>query len=196
MVFAAFADPGDGSPESILMVFLAAVPFFFYHLLFELYNDGQTPGKRAMRIQVVAINGTEVTFASYLLRWLFRLIDFSLTSGVVALVSIAISDKNQRIGDLVAGTTVIRLRSTVKLDDLAYVETQEQYEVVYPSAFRLKDTEVELIQEVLSNREADNIDYIITELSTKLATKLQIEFEEHPRKFLKTLVEDYSYLNR
>src|SRR5689334_17168914 len=61
-------------------VILLGGPFLFYSLAFEIAMNGQTPGKRIMQIQVVTLDGTPATIGSYLLRWIFAIVDFYILS--------------------------------------------------------------------------------------------------------------------
>lgn len=82
----------------------------FYHLLFELFWNGQTPGKRATRIRVVQANGLPVTASSAIIRNLVRLFDFlPILYGLGLLVMFA-TKHTQRLGDLAARTVVIHER--------------------------------------------------------------------------------------
>ena len=82
-----------------------------YYILFEGFNGGRTPGKAAFGIQVVSADGTPLTLGAVTLRTLMRLIDFLPAAYAAGAVSIVASPRNQRLGDLVAGTVVIRTRS-------------------------------------------------------------------------------------
>ena len=93
--------------EMWVVYLLLGLPVFFYSLIFEVLMYGQTPGKYVNKIRVVKIDGSKPTFSSYLLRWMLRLIDISLASGSVALLTILLNGKGQRLGDMAAGTTVI-----------------------------------------------------------------------------------------
>lgn len=81
--------------------------FYFYNVLFEVLAQGRTPGKRATHLRVVREQGTPVDFPASLVRNLLRLID-ELIFGLPALVAILLTKHNQRLGDLAAGTLVIR----------------------------------------------------------------------------------------
>ena len=80
-----------------------------YHLFCEVVFNGRSLGKYTMRIQVVKLNGKKLTFWDCMLRWVFRLVDISISSGAVAVISIIASKQMQRLGDMAAGTTVIKL---------------------------------------------------------------------------------------
>ena len=82
----------------------------FYHLLMEQFNKGQSLGKAAMRIRVISENGSSPDFIQLFMRWLLRLVDMSLSSGAIAVLTIAITDKGQRVGDILGRTIVIDLR--------------------------------------------------------------------------------------
>ena len=87
-----------------------ALPYVFYTLILESVFEGQTVGKKLLKIKVVKIDGYQATFADYLIRWFMRIIDMWLLYCVVALISVASSKKGQRLGDMVAGTSVITLK--------------------------------------------------------------------------------------
>jgi uncharacterized RDD family membrane protein YckC len=80
---------------------------YFYNVLFEVLAQGRTPGKRATHLRVVREQGTPVDLPASLVRNLLRLID-ELLFGLPALVAIVLTKHNQRLGDLAAGTLVIR----------------------------------------------------------------------------------------
>ena len=94
-----------------LYYFLILIVTGFYHLAFEVLNNGQSPGKRIMNIKVVTLHGRTPKAQDYFLRWIFRLLEITGCLGVVAILYISSTEKNQRIGDLLAQTTVVKLRS-------------------------------------------------------------------------------------
>jgi uncharacterized RDD family membrane protein YckC len=194
MIFG-FASSGF-SNISIFFVVLMGLPYIFYHLLFEIFNQGQTPGKKALELQVATLDGSPVTIRSYILRWLFRLIDFQLFSGLVAVIAVAVSDKNQRLGDMVAGTTVVKRRTSRSIRSTVYQDFDQSYEPVYIEAKSLTPNEIDLIKEVMDSKTLERNDTHVMALSEKLSAHLGIQFEEHPRKFLRTLLRDYSYLQQ
>lgn len=82
---------------------------FFYYVLFETLGGGRTPGKRATGLRVVRSGGRPVTFVRSMLRNIMRVID-AFAFYFVGMVTIFITNKNQRLGDLAADTLVVRDR--------------------------------------------------------------------------------------
>ena len=80
---------------------------WFYPVVFELYNQGATPGKRSLGIKVVHDDGTEVTLQSSLLRNLLRTVDFLPFLYGLGLVFMMFNRDFKRLGDFTAGTIVI-----------------------------------------------------------------------------------------
>jgi len=81
---------------------------YAYDVVFETFGGGRTPGKRANKLRVVRVGGEPVDFMSSAIRNVLRLIDGIPTSYIPGIISILATRKNQRIGDLAAGTIVIR----------------------------------------------------------------------------------------
>jgi uncharacterized RDD family membrane protein YckC len=197
LVFSIIAPGLFSSPQMpvifyIVLSLLIVIPFAFYHLLFEIFNHGQSPGKRVFQLRVVSINGAPVSIGAYLLRWVFRIVDFHIFSGLVAVIAVASGKKGQRVGDMVAGTTVIKEVQRVTLSQLAYQKVQPDYVPVYPQAVQLNAQHIELIRETLNNLALNNVDAHVRLLADKTAGMLNITYSEHPRKFLRTIVQDYS----
>jgi uncharacterized RDD family membrane protein YckC len=110
IVFGVLAATGRGSAA-----LLAGVlgPVFLlsevgYYIAFEVFGSGRTPGKRALGLRVVKLGGQPVDFRTSAVRNIVRLIDGILTVYVAGIVSILFTARNQRLGDLAAGTIVVR----------------------------------------------------------------------------------------
>lgn len=105
---------GDNPMSDEVLVALAVVVVivflvnFFYEVLFETLASGRTPGKRATGLRVVRLDGRPVNFTSSAVRNLLRVIDSLPFAYVVGMVCILVSPRNQRLGDLAAGTLVAR----------------------------------------------------------------------------------------
>ena len=100
----------DGRSAKWLIAMVILVPFLLqwgYFSLFEALWNGQTPGKRVAKIRVIQQSGRAITMFESLARNLVRAIDFLPASYVAGVVSIFVTQRSQRLGDLVAGTLVV-----------------------------------------------------------------------------------------
>jgi hypothetical protein len=157
--------------------------------------NGQSPGKKQMNIKVVRMDGTPATIGNYIIRWLLRLFEIDLMSGAIAMLTIAINGKGQRLGDLAAGTTVVKL---VEQRDVSAKEVftvaEEQYVPTYPQVVQLTDQDIELIQQALEvNRSTGNYQPVLA-IVDKVQAKLGIQTDLPPVKFLYTLIKDYGHI--
>ena len=173
----------------ILMVIIAS-----YHLFCEIVFNGRSLGKYAMRIQVVKLNGKKLTFWDCMLRWVFRLVDISISSGAVALVSIIASKRMQRLGDMAAGTTVIKLEKEVTLKQISEFEAPEEYQVVFQQAALLSDKDIKIIKDVLREVLKNNNYALLAPLSKKIKEVTGIETSMIPLEFVETILKDHSHL--
>jgi uncharacterized RDD family membrane protein YckC len=103
-------DPEDGAIGAAIFALADFGSAFFYYVLFEVLGGGRTPGKRATGIRVVRMGGRPVTFVRSMLRNIVRLVDLLPAAYLVGMVTIFITNNNQRLGDLAAGTLVVRDR--------------------------------------------------------------------------------------
>src|SRR5215211_1078229 len=90
----------------ILMQFMI---LWGYYLLFEGLNDGQTPGKRFLKIRAVRDGGYSIGFSASVVRNLMRIVDLQpIFTYAIGIGSILFSKSGKRLGDIVAGTIVVR----------------------------------------------------------------------------------------
>jgi uncharacterized RDD family membrane protein YckC len=114
-----------GLTAALTILVLFAV-FVFYHLVFELAWNGQTPGKRILKLRVVQVNGMPVTANGVVIRNLVRLFDMLPALYGIGLTSMFVTRHTQRLGDLAARTIVIHERGQVNL-----AAVREDYKVWY-----------------------------------------------------------------
>lgn len=182
------------NPEAYVFI-LASLPIFIYNPLCEILMEGQTLGMRLRKIKVISLNGKQTNIGQYLIRWLFRIIDISISSGAVALVSVTTTKKGQRLGDLAAGTTVVSSRSEASLEDTIFTETEEDYQVLFPEVHLLSDSEVEIIKETLAYYRSSKKGKVMEALALKVQEKLNIQTEKRPHIFLDDILKDYNHLH-
>ena len=176
---------------------LLYVLFLFYDLLCEVFFNGQSFGKKIMKIRVISLDGARPRFSQYLLRWLFRLVDFGVTGGLAALVTAVMTDKGQRIGDVVAGTALIRSVPRTTMNNIVYANVEENYVPVFIQAAELSDKDVSLIHEVISNYFKTGNSTIVFTLAEKIRAHLQIALPPNMNSllFLQTILKDYTHIS-
>ena len=187
-----------GQTLSIILVFIIYIPFIFYNLFFEVFFDGQTIGKKIMKIKVVRLDGGKPKLYHYIVRWIFRLVDIFLMSGGVAILTIASTKKGQRLGDVVAGTTVIKLNQKALLFDTIFTAVDENYKVQFENVNLLSDNDITIVKEVLDlvvkNPTAKNIT-LSYETKNKIEQVLGIKTEHEAKAFLNAIITDYNFIN-
>lgn len=170
------------------------LPYAFYTLTFECLMDGQTLGKRIVKIKVVKIDGYQASFGDYLIRWIMRLIDIWTNMGVIGLVALVISEKTQRLGDMSAGTAVITLKNKVTINSTILEEIGDEYVPVYSLVIKLSDNDVRIIKETFIAAIAKNDFEMITKLKTKIETVTGIKNQSGNNKdFIRTILKDYNF---
>lgn len=185
-----------GMEVEIWWIYLVLIgfPILFYSLFFEILMDGQTPGKRLMKIKVIRLDGTEPTIGAYILRWLFRIVDFHLMTQAVAIIAIAAGGKGQRVGDMVAGTSVIKIVATKEITaEEVFITTEDTYRPTFQNAVELSSRDIEIMQQALSVGRNGN-----TEPAEKVAEKiksiLNIQSNLSAMQLLETVIKDFHHL--
>lgn len=180
------------SAGSIIVFF--ALPVFFYTLVFESLMEGQTIGKHILKIRVIKIDGYQAGFGDYLIRWLFRLIDININIGIIGLITMLVSKKTQRLGDMSAGTAVITLKSNVTINHTILKELKEDYVPTYPMVIRLSDNDVRIIKETYETATKSADFEVINKLEAKIESVTGIKsVSSSPMAFIDTVIKDYNY---
>lgn len=99
---------GLSSLARTLVLVGAFFVMWIYWTLLEVIWNGQTPGKRLLRIRVVKSDGAPVTVFSSAVRNLLRIVDFLPACYPVGLITMLVDGKHRRLGDLLAGTVLVR----------------------------------------------------------------------------------------
>ena len=176
---------------SLTIVILLALPAFMYHLLCETLLDGQSVGKRQMKIKVVKLDGSSPGLSAYLMRWILRLIDMNIFGGGIAVLCIAITTRDQRLGDLAAGTTVVKVKGQETTPVFA---TDEGYQPTFLEVTRLTDADIDTIQRVIkAHRDSGNTEPVWA-TAQRVQLALGVQSDMRPLQFLFTVVRDYKHL--
>jgi uncharacterized RDD family membrane protein YckC len=187
-----------GLSKAPIAMIIFMIPVFFYQLVCETAMNGQSWGKQVMKIKVVKIDGTQPVFTTYLIRWVFRLVDISLSFGAISTIVILINGKGQRLGDIAANTTVIRLKEK-SFDTSIFTTLPHNYNLKYPQVSRLNDSDISTAKEVLNFMKDSSYSGGSREMAEKarkaIETKMDIQSDLGNEKFLKTVIYDYNFIH-
>jgi len=178
------------------IISIITLPVHLYTLVLESLMEGQTFGKRIMKIKVVKIDGYQAGFGDYLIRWIFRLIDIFITSGIGAVVCIIISKDNQRLGGIASGTAVITLKNNVNISHTILENLKEDYVPTFPQVIALSDNDMRIIKENFQKAARTDDRVIIQKLTNKIKEILKLDYDEKQftqRQFIGTIIKDYNY---
>lgn len=172
-----------------------------YTLLFETFNGGATLGKKVMGNRVIRLDGGELKFMDYLMRWVFRAIDVVLTFASFGLLMMTTSERYQRLGDLLANTVVVSTgkNNRLGLSGLLRLENQQDYKAKYPAVLNLTEDEVLVLKDVVERaRDYNNRAHqlAVEAAVKKVKHKLGLEPEQRNMAFLQTVIRDYVMLSR
>ena len=187
-----------GGSQSKALLAVLSIPVSLYSIMSELIMNGQSWGKKIMKIKVVKIDGTPATFSDYFLRWILRLVEIVLMIGSLATITIILNRKGQRLGDIAANTSVIRLQNK-SLKDSIYTKVPENYAVVYPETSKLSINDIYTIKEVLemmrSTRQNRQTLTIAQKAHEAIERKLNIKTDQKTGTFFRTVLCDYNFIN-
>ena len=166
-VIANFSSVGEelsNAPKWVIAVLIVIVFLIFssYFAFFEWMWNGQTPGKRLLKLRVIREDGRPVTFWEAAVRNLLRTFDMMPAPFYsIGLISVFISLSDQRVGDMVAGTVVVREREA-EAPAFAQVFASPVSDPALRRSFKpvdftasltnLKESEIEVVETFLRRR--------------------------------------------
>ncbi len=210
---------GQYNIQWLAIVFIL-VPLLCYHLVLEIFTNGQSVGKKITGMRVVDEQGGKASLSQFIIRWLLREIWFliilliglsyesegnKVESTFLLIVVIGYffteialvisSKKGQRIGDLLAKTIVIRINKNEKIEDTVFMEVADNYVPSFPQIMQLSDKDINAIKSILAAARKKG-DYTMAESAgAKIKSHLKIESSMDPFDFLDVLLKDYNYLS-
>ncbi|WP_281631783.1 RDD family protein [Flavobacterium luteolum] len=183
----------DGWSRGAIFLLLYS-PVIVYSLVLESVFEGQSLGKKLVKIKVVKIDGYQAGFGDYLIRWFFRVIDFLTFFGLPGLISVITSQKSQRLGDMAAGTAVITLKNRINISHTILEEIGEAYVPTYPLVIKLSDNDMRIIKETFQKATAKNDHEIIYKLVAKIESVAGIKNQSgNNSDFIRVILKDYNF---
>jgi uncharacterized RDD family membrane protein YckC len=158
----------------ILVYFLL---YFGYFAIFEIFWNGQTPGKRATGIRVIKDTGRPLTVAESIARNLMRIVDWLPALYAVGVTTALVTKQNKRLGDLVAGSLVVRESSLSELRPAWQVPQPASTTAPLLGAHQLSPEEHSLIESYLARRydlEPSVRHHMADEIFRRIRTKLTL----------------------
>ena len=204
-VLFAFGDSEKLLSNDIALFFylIVTLPVWLgYHLFCETIFSGQSIGKMALKIKVVKNDGQQMDMSDYSMRWMFRIIDIMLSFGIIGVVAIMSSWRNQRIGDMVGDTSVIKLdpNNKIYIKDILAIKKKMGHDITYEGVVKFTEDDMLLLKNALERAKINPNDHyrkLLAELARKICDQLDIEDVPKQRtKFLKTVLNDYIVLTR
>ena len=198
-----------------LDILIISIPMLLYSFLCELFLNGQSFGKKIMRIRVLSMTGGEPTAGQYLIRWVTRFFEWPFLFGYViltgpaiyayifvtaflglgVLIIMTVTPKSQRLGDLAAGTVVVNTRTAFNIEDTIFISTPKSgYIAKYPEVMHLTDADINTIKMVLTRAYKNRNLELCYRVKARIQQVLQINSDEPAEEFLERLLEDYNYL--
>ena len=205
------------------MAIFTIIFMFTYHLICEITMNGQSLGKKITGIRVVNENGGQPSIGQFVIRWLIRTSDLMaiviilmaiiaaetrtpnadffwyvaipMCLFVIDIILVTASKKNQRLGDMLANTLLIRTEEKHSITDTVFLNIQENYVPSFPQVMKLSDRDINSLKGILDTARKKG-DYDLAEMaSNKIRNHLQIQTSLSAFDFLEVLLKDYNYLS-
>ena len=200
---------GASWSERQVATLLFGLPPAFYHLFCEVFMNGQSVGKKAMSIRVIAADGGHPSISQYLIRWVFRSADLPvwILPSVIynalpgwcvlfifsGLACVLLTKHTQRIGDLVAGTILISTRTDTSWEDTVFTELESHYQPRFPQVMQLSDKDINTLKSIIETVKKKSDYDLSMRIGERIKSKLLIESDQDSLDFLESLLKDYNY---
>jgi len=204
-----FTDFGSWLFYTLLFI---KIPWIIYQPTMEYFTGGQTIGKMVLGIRVLKTNGERIGVKEVMTRWFFRgdflwisanyFILFIPVLNLIDAFICGLSTNNQRLGDSLAGTIVVRNKSTqhYTLADVLKIQSNENYTPKYPQVVRFTDEDMIYVKNCIQHykrQKGKEIEHLITLIAAESARLIGLEkAPDESVKFLETIINDYVVLTR
>lgn len=212
----------EGGIDNGGKAFLLLLPIMVYHVVLEILLNGQSLGKKVMGIRVVSENGGKESISQAIIRWMLRISDLWLVLLFFYLVSViseggsglqifftllligfvileiilsVSSKKGQRLGDMLAGTILVRTHQRTDIRETVFQEVADSYVPSFPAIMQLSDKDINAIKSILETARRKGDFSMAENASNKIKAHLGIDAAMSPFDFLDTLLKDYNYLS-
>jgi uncharacterized RDD family membrane protein YckC len=160
-----------------LLVIATFMLFFGYFIIFEWRWNGRTPGKRLLGIRVVRDGGFPLDFTASVVRNVVRILEFVLGFYAISAVATLLSPQNRRLGDMAAGTIVVRDQRYERTSAAALLRDEERDDTLVRE---LSPAERELVRKYVERRATLDLrarDALAAQIATTIRPKLAASFD-------------------
>jgi uncharacterized RDD family membrane protein YckC len=182
--------------RNVAYLLLGLVPFMLYFLVLEILMNGQTPGKLIMNIKVRNMQGGQPSISQHLIRWLFRMLEapYAFWNGIIPIIAMVRSPYDQRLGDIVAGTIVVKTKTKSSLSETIFRDMSDtDYQPHFPQILKLSDRDMNKIKTLMDQAVKSNNPELTARVAYRVIDVLQIQTNMLPAEFLETVLNDYNY---
>ncbi len=209
---------GDGWTIKAMEV-LFLLPITFYSLYSEILMNGQTLGKKLLKIKVINIDGFKPSTTDYIMRWFLRIVDFNLFmllfiyvaslglkdqyallmaifmfGKMIGFFLILFTNKSQRFGDMIANTIVIYLKDDVAFSQTILENIKDNYVPTYPNVIKLSDNDARIIKDTFKTAVKFKDYKTLIKLRSKIQEVTGIKSVNNTDKeFIDTVLKDYNF---
>ncbi len=181
----------------LALTFIVPLPVLTYTVWCETLLNGRTFGKLILGLKVVKKDGSPAGLGDFAMRWVTRLLEaeFGVFSWLALPVAM-ISDSNQRIGDMVAGTIVINVKERTSLRSTILASLNPQYQIVFPQVGQLNDRDMNIIKDVMMQAVQTGNYGLLEQLGNKVKQTLGVfpNPQQLPTmQFLNIVLADYAH---
>ena len=192
--------PMDGTSmwQRVLVLIILYVPAIGYTFLSELLFGGRTLGKYIMKTRVVMADGSSPTMGALLLRYVCEMVDIWM--GCIGLVFIIGTRRHQRLGDLAAGTMVVRTEDMshmrISISEFAYA--RRGYTPTYANATLLSPRQADILRRTVSygDKAGEARTYSLAAKVAHLLSLPGYQWQTDCLEFLRTVLNDYMFLTQ
>lgn len=201
-----------------ILIFL---PVTLYSLYSEILMNGQTLGKRLLKIRVINEEGFKPSNLDFTIRWFLRMVDFNffilifilfsnamnndlifawigfifMIGKMVGFFMIVFTEKNQRLGDFAANTVVVALKDEASFSRTILENITEDYKPMYPNVIKLSDNDARIIKDTFTIARRNQDFKTLIKLRSKIEEVTGID---KPKKstdiqFIDRILKDFNY---
>lgn len=173
------------------------IPVITYTLWVEPIFNGRSFGKLIMGLKVVKVNGMPAGMGDFAFRWVSRILEGEIAAFTCLALPVAIiSKKSQRIGDMIAGTIVIRVKHRSSLRNTILTHINPNYRVVFPQVSALSDSDMNIIRDVMTQAFETGNYQLLEYLGQKVKSVMKVN--PNPQQlptvqFLNIVLADYAH---